>query len=70
MYLKHFGLTAFPFDKQIPAEDLFVSAALHELAVRLGYLRPSAPSITLSDRVGMLVRTLRKSRRAALATNH
>lgn len=38
MYLKHFGLTGFPFDKQIPAEDLFLSAALHELAVRLGHL--------------------------------
>jgi type II secretory pathway predicted ATPase ExeA len=38
MYLKHFGLTAFPFDKQIPAEELFVSAAMHELSVRLGHL--------------------------------
>ena len=35
MYLKHFGLLGFPFDKDIPAEDLFVSAALLELSVRL-----------------------------------
>ena len=34
-----------------------------ELAVRLGYLRSNAESIVLTDRVGMLVRTLRKSRK-------
>ena len=34
-----------------------------ELAVRLGYLLPSSESIAQSSRVGMLVRTLRKSRR-------
>lgn len=34
-----------------------------ELAVRLGYMRPNAESIVLSNRVGMLVRTLRKSRK-------
>jgi len=38
MYLKHFGLTGFPFDKAIPADELFVSAALRELAVRLNHL--------------------------------
>jgi type II secretory pathway predicted ATPase ExeA len=38
MYLKHFGLTAFPFDKEIPADELFVSSAMHELSVRLGHL--------------------------------
>jgi general secretion pathway protein A len=38
MYLKHFGLTAFPFDKEIPADELFVSAAMSELAVRLAHL--------------------------------
>ena len=34
-----------------------------ELAVRLGYIRPNAEAITQSKRVGMLVRTLRKSRK-------
>jgi general secretion pathway protein A len=38
MYQKHFGLLRFPFDKEIPAEDLFVSASMHELAVRLAHL--------------------------------
>jgi len=38
MYRQHFGLTSFPFDKDIPAEELFVSAAMHELSVRLGHL--------------------------------
>jgi len=38
MYRKYFGLTGLPFDKEIPAEDLFVSAAMQELSVRLGYL--------------------------------
>ena len=38
MYRKHFGLTGFPFDKEIPAEDLFVSAAMQELSVRLSHL--------------------------------
>jgi four helix bundle protein len=37
-----------------------------ELAIRLGYLREDAVSVTLADRVGMLVRTLRRSRKAAL----
>ena len=34
-----------------------------ELAVRLGYLKSDADSVVKSSRVGMLVRTLRKSRR-------
>lgn len=38
MYLKHFGLTGFPFDKDIPADELYVSTAMHELTVRLGHL--------------------------------
>lgn len=38
MYLKHFGLAAFPFDKEIPADELFISSALHELGVRLAHL--------------------------------
>lgn len=38
MYLKHFGLTRFPFDKEIAADELFVSSAMRELATRLGLL--------------------------------
>jgi general secretion pathway protein A len=38
MYLQHFGLTAFPFDKEIAAEALFMSAAMQELSVRLSHL--------------------------------
>jgi four helix bundle protein len=34
-----------------------------EVAVRLGYLKPNAESVIQSGRVGMLLRTLRKSRR-------
>jgi four helix bundle protein len=34
-----------------------------ELAIRLGYLRADAGSVAQSSRVGMLVRTLRKSRK-------
>lgn len=36
-----------------------------ELAVRLAYLKADAASVAQSRRVGMLVRTLRKSRKAA-----
>jgi four helix bundle protein len=35
-----------------------------ELAIRLGYLDANADSVIQSSRVGMLVRTLRKSRKA------
>jgi hypothetical protein len=38
MYLKHFGLTRFPFDKELAADELFVSSAMRELATRLGHL--------------------------------
>jgi general secretion pathway protein A len=38
VYLKHFGLTRFPFDKELAADDLFVSAGMRELATRLGHL--------------------------------
>ena len=38
MYRTHCGLTGVPFDKDIPADELFVSAAMHELSVRLGHL--------------------------------
>ena len=41
-----------------------------ELAVRLGYLPASAPSLEQASRVGMLLRTLRKSRKNALAISH
>jgi four helix bundle protein len=36
-----------------------------ELAIRLGYLRADVSSILQSSRVGMLLRTLRKSRKEA-----
>lgn len=38
MYLKHFGLNRFPFDRDIAAEDMFVSQSLAELSVRLHHL--------------------------------
>jgi type II secretory pathway predicted ATPase ExeA len=38
MYRRHFGLAAPPFAKDIPADELFVSAAMQELSVRLGHL--------------------------------
>ena len=36
-----------------------------ELAVRLGYMPPTASSVAQATRVGMLVRTLRRSRKEA-----
>ena len=38
MYRKHFGLTRYPFAKDLPPEDLFVSAVGRELEARLGHL--------------------------------
>ena len=38
MYLKHFGFTRYPFEKDIAPEEMFVSAGMAELAVRLGHL--------------------------------
>lgn len=38
MYRKHFGLTRHPFDKEIPADELYAYAALSELEVRVGHL--------------------------------
>jgi len=38
MYRKHFGFSRHPFGKEIEADDLFVSAPLQELEVRLGHL--------------------------------
>jgi four helix bundle protein len=39
-----------------------------EVAVRLGYLKANADSVVQCSRVGMLVRTLRKSRRNHIVT--
>ncbi len=38
MYRKHFGLTRHPFGKDLPPEELFVSAAARELETRLSHL--------------------------------
>ena len=38
MYLKHFAFTRFPFDKDVPTEEMFVSAGMAELSVRLNHL--------------------------------
>ena len=38
MYRKHFGLTQYPFSKDLSPEDLFVSASSRELELRLGQL--------------------------------
>lgn len=38
MYAKHFGLTVYPFEKEIATEELFASAAVKELATRLDHL--------------------------------
>jgi general secretion pathway protein A len=38
MYLKHFGLCQFPFEKDISTDEMFVSAGMGELAARLGHL--------------------------------
>lgn len=38
MYLKHFGLHRFPFDRDIAVEDMFQSQSMQELSVRLQHL--------------------------------
>lgn len=38
MYRKHCGLTRHPFDKDLAPDDLFESASLAELTVRLKHL--------------------------------
>ena len=38
MYLKHFALARYPFDKDIPPDEMYVSAGMAELAVRLQHL--------------------------------
>lgn len=38
MYRKHFAFTRHPFDKDLAADDLFVSASLAELTARLKHL--------------------------------
>ena len=39
MYRKHFGLTRYPFSKQLAVDDFFVFDAATELAARLAHLR-------------------------------
>jgi type II secretory pathway predicted ATPase ExeA len=38
MYTKHFGLTGYPFGNEIAPEEMYASAAMRELATRLGHL--------------------------------
>jgi len=38
MYLKHFGFQHYPFDRDIPPDEMFVSAGMAELTVRLHHL--------------------------------
>ena len=38
MYTKHFGLLAYPFGKDIAPDEMYVSAAMSELATRLAHL--------------------------------
>jgi general secretion pathway protein A len=38
MYLKHFGLPCYPFGGDIPPDEMYASAAMGELKVRLGHL--------------------------------
>lgn len=38
MYLQHFGLRYFPFDKEVPIDELFASQAMDELKTRLDHL--------------------------------
>lgn len=38
MYRQHFGLTCHPFAKNIPVDELFLSASAQELSTRLGHL--------------------------------
>jgi type II secretory pathway predicted ATPase ExeA len=38
MYLTHFGLTLYPWESNIPAEEMYVSLAMAELSTRLDHL--------------------------------
>lgn len=38
MYLKHFGLLLYPFGENIAADEMYASAPMTELGVRLGHL--------------------------------
>lgn len=38
MYLTHFGLTQYPCENHIPAEEMYVSSAMAELSTRLDHL--------------------------------
>ena len=38
MYLTHFGLTHYPFERELSPDELFASTALHEAKARLNHL--------------------------------
>ena len=38
MYLTHFGLTHYPFERELQPDELFAGAALHEAKARLNHL--------------------------------
>jgi general secretion pathway protein A len=38
MYLKHFGMLLYPFGPDIPLEEMYTSAGMAELSLRLGHL--------------------------------
>jgi general secretion pathway protein A len=38
MYLNHFGLTLYPFESDIPTDEMYISAAMGELQIRLDHL--------------------------------
>ena len=38
MYTKHFGLTGYPFAKDIAPDEMYASASMRELGTRLGHL--------------------------------
>jgi general secretion pathway protein A len=38
MYNKHFGLTRYPFDGEIAPDEMYASASMRELGMRLGHL--------------------------------
>jgi type II secretory pathway predicted ATPase ExeA len=38
MYLKHFGLTHHPYERNIPTDEMYVSASMDELSTRLKHL--------------------------------
>lgn len=52
MYLQHFGLTRYPFQKEIPTDQLFVSSAAHELHARLEHWRELRSIALVTGEVG------------------